>query len=158
MVYGMQGVCCIDDIAHLEIASQQGLYYVLTPVFVRTSSIYVPVENEQLVLRMHPVMQQDEAQNLVDCVPALDTIWIPDPLERKETYKRILLAGNRKELTSLIKTLYLHRLQQRAKGKKLHLADERCLKDAQRILFTEMAQVLQISIEEVGELLTKKII
>jgi len=142
VLYGMQGVCTVDDIVVKATDAGEVSYYVLTPIFTQTSSIFVPVDNESLAKRMRPVSSVEDVHALIDKMPERKTIWIPDPIARKEEFKRILLTGERDEITALIKTLYEHREAQREKGKKLHLADERYLKEAEKMLYSEFAYVL----------------
>ena len=77
--------------------------------------------------------------------------------EKVERFKRILLAGERRELGALIKTLYRHRELQRSKGKKLHISDERYLKSAERALFTEFAVVLGKEFSEIAQTVAAKL-
>ena len=49
----------------------------------------------------------------------------------------------------LIKTVYLQRQRRVAEGKRLHLADERALQEAERILYEEIAFVMEIPPDEV---------
>ena len=57
------------------------------------------------------------------------------------------------ELVRLVKTLHLHRLELQQCGRKFHLADERMLRDAERVLFEELAYALSIPPESVGDYL-----
>ena len=94
---------------------------------------------------MKRIMTKDEIYHLINDMPNEESIWISNENERKEKYKEIIFNGNRTELVQLIKTLYIHKQNQRSEGKKLHLADERFLKDAERILYDEFAYVLDIT-------------
>ena len=49
----------------------------------------------------------------------------------------------------MIKALYHHQQVRQAQGKKLHVSDERFLKEAERTLYDEFALVLHISQEQV---------
>ena len=76
-------------------------------------------------------------------------IWIENENQRKEAYREIIARGDRTELVKMIKTLYLHQQQRQAIGKKLHIADERFFKEAEKMLYDEFALVLNIKQEEV---------
>ena len=52
-------------------------------------------------------------------------------------------------MVRMIKALYLHQREQQAKGRKLHMADDRFFKEAERMLYEEFALVLQMKKEEV---------
>ena len=65
----------------------------------------------------------------------------------------MLRSGDRSELVRLVKTLHTHRLELQQCGRKFHLADERMLRDAERVLFEEFAYALSIPPESVGDYL-----
>lgn len=78
------------------------------------------------------------------------TKWIANAAVRKEKFKEILREGKREELIALIKSVYLHKQQLIEEGKKkLHVADENAMKDAERMLYDEFAYVLKIERSEV---------
>ena len=70
--------------------------------------------------------------------------WIENEQERKAKYKEIIAKGDRRELIRLIKSVYLHGQKLKLTGKKLHVVDERFLKEAERLLYDEFAHVLKI--------------
>ena len=49
----------------------------------------------------------------------------------------------------MLRTLYLHREEQLSKGKKLHNIDERFFREAEKLLFDEIALVLHIKPSQV---------
>jgi CarD family transcriptional regulator len=65
--------------------------------------------------------------------------------ERKEYYKNLLAAGDHAALIQMIKTLYAHKKQREAEGKRLHVMDEHFFTDAEQILYNEFQYVLQLS-------------
>ena len=67
----------------------------------------------------------------------------------KETYKKIIFNGDHVELIRMIKSLHFQREKREAEGKHLYLADERLLKEAERILFEEFQYVLNLSKEDI---------
>ncbi len=149
VLYGAQGVCRIQEIATKTVDGQETQYYSLRPVYAPQSSIFVPVDNEKLTGRMRRMLTKAEIQALIDGLPSMETIWIPGETLRKEKYKAILLGGDRLQLCALIKTLYLHRREQQQKSKKLHINDERYLKEAEKVLYSEFALVLDKKPEEI---------
>ena len=82
-------------------------------------------------------------------MPDEELPWIENDIERRERCREIIQVGDRRELVGLIKGLYLHGERQRERGRKLHAADERFLRDAEKILYEEFAHVLQIKRDEV---------
>lgn len=149
VLYGVYGVCRIADITEKEIAGRNMSYYVLEPMYNDLSSIFVPMNNERLTSKMKRILSQDEIKSLIKNMPNEDLIWIDDEPERKERYKQIIDKGDRHELIRLIKTLHLYQKSQKEKGKKLHVADERFLKEAEKMLHDEFAHVLKLSSDQI---------
>lgn len=147
--YGAHGVCKITDIAEKDFNGVPVEYYVLKPIYNDTSTIYVPVHNQSLTDKMHKVLSAEEIRALIQAMPYEESIWIDDEEERKRRYQEILVDGDRVELIRMIKALYLRQRKQQAKGRKLHMADDRFFKEAERMLYEEFALVLQMKKEEV---------
>ena len=58
VVYGTQGVCRISEITEMTVAKVVRSYYVLVPVYSEKTTLYVPVDNEEVVKsRMRPVFR-----------------------------------------------------------------------------------------------------
>ena len=157
VVYGSEGVCRVTELQTREFNGQQMEYYVLTPVYRESSTVFVPCENEVLTARMHSVLGQDEAKAFIAQLPNLESIWINHENERKQVYRTILAEADRVGAARIIRTLYLHREKLNASGKKMHMSDERYFVDAQRMLFDELAFVLELEREQVLPLLMKTI-
>ncbi len=97
---------------------------------------------------MRPILSLEEVYFLIKAMPNEPTIWIGNDRERREKYKEIIAKGNRVELVRLIKTLYLHQQLQQGKGKKLNVADNQVMKEAEKMLCDEFAYVLAIEREQ----------
>ncbi len=147
--YGMQGICEISEIAEKKFKSDVIQYYVLVPVFEKNSKIFVPVKNEILTAKMRRILSKDEILDIIESMPDNEIIWIENDNERKEKYKEIISGGDRTKIVKLIKTLYLHQQNQKQIGKKLHISDERLLKEAEKVLYDEFAFVLNINRDDV---------
>lgn len=124
VIYKNDGVCTITEITVKIFRDKEIEYYVLNPVHNKNAEIFVPKSNPDLVSKMRKVLTKDEIMNIIESMPEEDEIWISDETNRKEKYKEILTLGDRKELVRLIKTLYIHKQNQKQCGRKLHLADE----------------------------------
>ena len=149
ILYGTHGVCRITEISERQFHDECREYYVLKPIYDDKATLFVPVMNERLVDKMRRVLTAAEIHELIEKMADENTIWIENESVRKEKYKEVLSQGDRVELVRLVKTLYHHQEEQRAKGKKLHMADERFMKDAERMLHAEFAHVLNIKYEQV---------
>ena len=137
IVYATTGVCVIDDIREQACTGEVHTYYVLQPVFDSSSKVFAPVGTSEQ--KMRAVLTAGEADELVRALPDAPADWIDNDTRRKETFSAMLRSGDRSELVRLVKTLHLHRLELQQCGRKFHLADERMLRDAERVLFEELA-------------------
>jgi CarD family transcriptional regulator len=149
VVYGSNGICKLEGIEEMDMNQETRLYYVLRPVFETGSTLYVPVGNKELEAKMRQLLNADEIRTLVKEMPGEELVWVEDDKERKELYKGILSAGERVSLVKLIKAVFLRQQELKALGKKLHVSDERFMKDAEKILYGEFAYVLGMKREEV---------
>jgi len=162
VIYRNSGVCEIKDIIKKEFRDKVMEYYVLKPVHNKNAEIMVPTHNAELVAKMRKVLNKDQIMAIIRQMPNEEMIWIANEDERKEKYKQIIAEGDRIQLVQLIKTLYLHKEKQKKSGRKLHIADEKILKEAEHMLYDEFAFVLDLSANEVvpfimGQLKTENI-
>lgn len=146
--YETQGIFRITGTKDMSMGGETRPFYILKPIFSTGSTIYLPV-NEKTGERLHRLLSAKEIDALIKEIPNEETIWIEDKNERSETYKNILSGKDRSALIRMIKTLYLHGKKLKDEGRKLHVADERFLKDGERILYDEFACVLDIKQEDV---------
>lgn len=149
IIYGVSGVCDINDIRTENFGDEDKLYYVLNPINDKDAIIYVPVNNPKSVSKMKPVLTKDEVLEMVHSMPATEIYEEENSKNRKELYNRILKSGNRKELVKLIKTVYFQKGEREKAGKKIWAADENAMKKAEKILYEEISFVMNIAYDEV---------
>lgn len=149
VLYGTEGICRITDISVRNMHGGDIEYYVLKPVGENNSTIFVPTGSETLTAKMRRIMSAEEIYALIRTMPDEESEWIENENMRKQRYKEILADGDRKDLIRMIKAIYLHGQERKKIGKKLHLSDEKFLKDAEKLLYEEFAHVLNIKKDEV---------
>lgn len=149
VLYCSYGVCKIVEISNKNFNDKILEYYVLRPVYDKKSTIYVPVSNQTLTAKMRPILSVEEIYDLVHFMSKENLIWIENETIRKQQYKQILVDGKREQLIQLIKTIYLRQKKLKVSGKRLHITDERFLKEAEKMLYSEFAYVLNIECEQV---------
>jgi len=147
LVFGLHGVC--QMMGKQEDTADGSEMYVLQPIYDQRSRIFVPVDSEVLCAKMRPVLSKEEAETLIDQMPEEKEIWISNENQRKERYHEIVKRGERRELVQLVKTLYLQQEKMKKAGKRLYRIDEKYFKDAKKILYGELAHVLEMGIDEV---------
>jgi CarD family transcriptional regulator len=149
IVYGMDGVCKVVGKTRKKVKGKASDYYILKPVYSENSTIFIPVNNEKTAAKVHQILSVEEIHALIREMPNEDTLWIQDEAKRKEEYRKILAGSDRMQLARLIRTLYLHERERKSEGKKLHAVDERCMKEAEKMLYEEFAHVLDIDPDQV---------
>ena len=156
VIYGVNGVCRIDGITQMDITGEKKDYYVLKPVFNGRSTLFVPTDNEKLVGRMRPLITEAGIKALTKKFPSIEPLWIEDEDERKARCAAALADNDRETMLALMKAIRVHRDRQFSIGKKLHVADERFLKDAEKLLREEASYVLDKGCDRVLTFLDEK--
>ena len=100
---------------------------------------------KNLLSKLRKLLSEDEINNLIDSMPNEKGLWINNDKERKTRYRQIIVDGNPSELISVIKAIYSEKKDREAIGKKLHISDEKFLKEAEKILYNEFQYVLNLS-------------
>lgn len=152
-----KGVCHIDDITHLDMSGidKTKLYYVMTPVDGKGSTLYVCVETADNNIR--PAMTKDEAEGVIDEIPSVKEAWIENDKLREQQYKDAVRSGSPRELVSIIKTIYARKRMREEQGKKNTAVDERYFKQAEELLYAEIAFALGKNKNEISDLITNTI-
>lgn len=145
IIYGTQGVCKIVGIEEKTISGAKKNYFVLKPVNESGSTFFVPMDNENALKKMRRLLSSAEINTLIDSMPDEDIVWIKNDNDRKEHYRKILASGDHMELIKLIKSIYAHRKERIAEGKRLHMIDEQFFKNAEQILYNEFQYVLNLN-------------
>ena len=156
VVYGTEGLCKICDITERTFGKETSEYYVLSPLANEAETVFVPKNNEKILKRMRPVLSRERAEELLEAPPSQYKEWVENDRERQQLYKQILLCGSSEDLLMMTRALYLHQIELLERGRRLHAADERFLKDAENMLFEELAYVYNITVAEVLPLIISK--
>ena len=157
VLYGAEGLCRIADISVQNMHGEDTEYYVLKPLSESGSTIFVPTGSEVLTAKMKRVMSAEEIYALIRTMPDEAAEWIENENLRKQRYREILAGGDRTALVGMIKAVHFHEEERKKLGKKLHLSDERFMKDAEKLLYEEFAHVLNIRKDEVVPFIMEQI-
>lgn len=157
VVYGSKGVCQIMDITHLDMsgADKERLYYVLGPIGDTASRIYAPTDNQKTVMRK--VISKEAAERLIEELPEIELLWVPDDKQREAKYKEALKTGDYRSWVSIVKTLYLRQRERLAQGKKITALDERYMRVAENELYSELSLTLEIPKENMEDYIKEKL-
>lgn len=145
VVYGIHGVCQILNVECRKVDHRTVEYFVLAPCGQGDTRYFVPVHNQAALAKIRKLLTRQELETLLESDEVMQNHWIPEENLRKERYRHLVANGDRAELIGMIRSLHLYKQQQMAAGRKFHICDENFLKDAKRIISTEVAQILEIS-------------
>jgi len=137
-----KGVCKIEDIGHLDMmdVDKNRLYYMLVPIADKGEKLYVPVDNDKSGLRR--AMNSDEAWAIINQIPEIEEVAIPNEKLREQSYKEAIASGKPEELVRIIKHTYRRKQKRTEQGKKTTATDERYFKLAEEKLYGELAFAL----------------
>lgn len=155
--YGVHGVCVVESISKKELFGSVGDYYTLKPVYSNKSKVFVPVDRADKTVDLRKVITREEVDEIIDGLKDAQSIWVNSDAERKLKFSEIIKHGSRKELASLIKTVYEQRNKLISEKKKMHAADERAFSEAEKILYEEFAYVLGMNREDVPKFIAEKL-
>lgn len=149
VVYGQTGICQVMDVTTMKMdgVPKDRLYYVLRPDGKKDGRIYTPVENNKLAMRR--MMTKEEAEQLIDDIPQLEILNIPNDKLREECYKECLKSCESRELVRMIKTIHGRNKERMSRGKKGTSMDERYIKMAEDSLYGELSVLLKMPRQEV---------
>jgi len=122
-------------------------YFVVVSDSGDRENIYVLKSRTENIIR--PIMTVKEATEIVDYMKSVDAEFISNTKQRRDQYRRRLLSGNVYDLAYLTRQLYFFNYYN-ANGQtvKLGPTDLQMLKDAESILFDELAISFNVNREE----------
>lgn len=149
VIYGHNGICCIQDITTLDIpgVDKNRKYYLLKPVYMSGSTVYTPVDAAESLLR--PAMSREEADNLIKSIPDIPIIPLSDEKTLEQTYKKYMRSNSSEAWVQLIKTIYLRKENRIMTGHKVTALDSRYFDLAESSLYGELSVALGKPREEV---------
>lgn len=150
VVYGVHGVCSIVSLEERTVDRKKVTYYILEPNDQPGTRFFVPVHNEAAVAKMKRIITKQELDDILRSDTYAQS-WIEDEGQRKQYYRELIVSGDRSALVRMVRCLYIHKRKQQESGKKFHLSDENFLKDAQKLLDSEFAHILDIPREKVKD-------
>lgn len=156
VVYGVTGVCTVEGIEEKKFGKLKRKYYVLRPVNKTTSAVFVPADNEQLLSKVKRLLSADEIKSLLHSLANEPDFWFEDESIRRVRFNEVMLSGDRRECILMMCALKNHQKRLSEKGKRLHLSDERALKEAQRLIHDEISYTMNIDFDEVSNFIARE--
>ena len=156
VVYGIHGVCRVVDQEERIVDRKKVVYMALEPVEQEGARYLIPTHNPVAMSKVKPMLTNEELTALLESKEALEDNWIRDENQRKQTYRELISSGDRVRLMQMVRTLYRHKAEQLTAGRKVHICDDNFLRDAEKLLCSEIAAVSGITLEEAKLLLRNK--
>lgn len=158
IIYGSTGVCKIEEICTPDFAKELGidkLYYKISPVY-RSETIYIPTDTDNY---MRPIISKEEAEELISKMPEIkeSALETNDHRALAEKYKLSIKTHECEDLIRLIKTVYFRSRDMMTQGKKPGQTDMQYMKQAEDLLYGELAVSLCIDVHEVKGYIESKI-
>ncbi len=147
VIYGMHGVCRVVELEDRIIDRKKCTYLALEPEGQAGSKYLVPTHNAVAMGKLKKLLTAPELEALLQSDQVRRSGWIGDENQRKQTYREMITSGDRASLMQMVHSLYVHKAEQTAAGKKFHLCDENFLRDAEKLLCSEIATVLDMDFD-----------
>lgn len=153
VIYGIHGVCRVIGKEKQLVNRKRTEYLVLEPLGQTESRFYLPAASEASMSKLKPVLSAEELNALLTGEEIRSGEWIADENTRKQYYRDLIGSSDRTALLQMVNSLYGYRKAQFAAGKKFHQCDENFLRDAERLLASEISLVLEKTLEEARDYL-----
>lgn len=157
VVYGVHGVCNIVNSEEKVIDRKRLIYLVLEPVGQPGSKYMVPTHNAAAMGKLKKILSKADLEEIIQSDAVHTDGWIADENSRKQTYRDLITSGDRVKLMRMVRSLYQHKAAQAQTGKKCHLSDENFLRDAEKLLTSEISIVMDLDQDEAKRYLRKQL-
>lgn len=157
VVYGAHGVCRVIGKEKQLVNRKRTEYLVLEPMGQSESRFYLPIENETAMSRLSAVLSAQELRALMASEEIRHDCWIQEENLRKQHYRDLINGGDRVSLMQMVSSLYRYKAAQSAAGRKFHQCDENFLRDAEKLLSSEISLVLEMTPEQAKSYLREQL-
>ena len=157
IVYGVEGVCRVEEAGKLKVAGldKNRAYYRLRPYY-HDGTIYTPVDGRAV---MRPVISREALEDLLPRLPELEPLadMPTDSRTAGEYYRGILAEHNCERLLRLCKSLYQKQQTLSVLRRGVSATELRNWKMAEELLFGEFGFVLGLKPAEVKKYLHQRL-
>lgn len=155
VIYSTEGICRVEDIRPVSfdiphMPSEERVYYVLSPLSKSGASVYMPIENEQLVAKMRHVLTKEEIDEAIDASAKKPLPDLSDRRRRTMIYKAVTDSMKCELVLLLVRALYERRQALALEGKRMAFSDSEMLARCELSVAAEFAFALGIEKSEVG--------
>lgn len=156
IIYGCNGACSIIDVRNeKDYYGVMKEHYVLQPVYLKTSTIMTPVDNEKVIMR--GILTLGEAEELICNLDQSEIPWIDNDKVRNREYRELQKSCVSTNWIQLVRTIYTKKQEKISEGKKLSQADEIIIQGVEKLLFGELAISMKTEVDTIKKMVLKKI-
>ena len=157
VLYGVHGICRVVGTEKQLINRRRTQYLILQPLNQAESKFYLPTENPAAMAKLKAILSREALIALLASEEVHQDGWIHDENQRKLYYRELIGSGDRISLMRMVAALYRYRQAQEKAGRKFHQSDDNFLRDAERLLVSEISLVLELSPEEARDYLRQQL-
>lgn len=157
VVYGVHGVCRVIGTEKQLVNRKRTQYLVLEPLAQAESRFYLPTENPTAMAKLQAVLSREALTALITSEEVRQDAWIQEENQRKLYYRELIGSGDRTALMKMVSTLYRYKDAQIAAGRKFHQSDDNFLRDAEKLLASEISLVMELTPEEARNYLREQL-
>ncbi|GHU63622.1 CarD family transcriptional regulator [Clostridia bacterium] len=156
VMYSCHGCCIIADYSEVEMDGAMKMYYHLTPIGENRTVIMTPVDNQKV--RIRKIISGEEGKKIFGAIQELEDLeWIDNRTQRSQNFKNVIREGSTQELAQLVKTLLWKKMESRLEKQKFTVADTNVLRDAEKLLYSELSASIQMDLGQIKEQINKKL-
>lgn len=157
VVYRKHGIYVISDIKEQRISNERKNYYVLSSVYDKNTSVYVPVDSEMLVAQMEHILSKDEINRIIDDSEEKSVVWVENTSQRAEYFDEIIKGGDLSKILALLKMLILRKENADKKTYRTFARDEKAFAAAQKAVTEAFAFPLGLEKAQVISYITDRV-
>ncbi len=157
VVYGIHGVCRVIGTEKQLVNRKRTEFLVLQPTSGSESRFYLPTGNPSAMGKLKNVLSAEELKELLASDLVRQECWIREENLRKQRYRDLISSGDRISVLQMIHALYRYKEDQLSAGKKFHQCDDNFLRDAEKLMISEISLVLEMSREDARDYLRSQL-
>lgn len=149
VVYRKQGIYEITEIKEQKIGNIKKEYYVLSSVYDKNATVYVPVDNDVLTAQIERMLTKDEIFAIIEKSEESSVEWIENNTERAICFDEIVKSGELFRVLSLLKLFLQRKENADKKSSRTFARDEKAFAYAMKIITEAFAYPLGLQKTEV---------
>lgn len=122
----------------------------------RDDSLIIRVPKKMAAKLTRPLITKSEIEALIKKIPSIKTIPISS-WGRGAEYKELLNNGCHESIIKIIKTAYMRNQDRADKRQKSNESDKQYFRQAEKILYEEIAAALEINYDDAREYIVSKV-